>query len=454
MSAAGVPQVQGPGRPYRFFFSYSWNNRSKPLARFFDNLAKKVRDLVGGPLEQVAFRDRVTMEAGTDWPDGLLEALKTSQVLIYLLSTDYIQSDYCGKELQIFLERVERFKAEHPQEKVPLFIQPVMWVSVDAKTLPKRIGRIQPEDNAFPTEYAARGLETLAKRKDKTLYNKVVDELARRIVAAANGDRLPRLEHQDNLNKVRNAFLDDEPIGRQVGPEGPTPEVQRETGVRCVYVAPKHSEAEELKIQVVKVAGKDRPLRTNYGDGGWDWQPYRPPVAMKIGSLVQQLTTDIPYREIQLQDEDQPDHTIDIDNVIRRLENAARNDQIILLVVDVWSAYLKYYQEFLVKFDNAIPMKSAVVVVPWNEGDSDTVELRETLERQLRDIFKSKYLGTQPFSPFFKPRVTTIEEFRTILTSVLKTIRDGIDTYRAAQRQIIEPGGPAPEVRSSRATSE
>jgi FxsC-like protein len=269
------------------------------------------------------------------------------------------------------------------------------------------------------------------------------------------GDRLPRLEQYEDLSAVPNAFLDQEPIGRIVGPEPPATIAQSETGVRCVYVAPKQSEVEPLKVRMVKLVGKERPLRTNtasYGSaGGWHWQPYQPPVEVKIGSLVQQLVSNFQYREILLQDEDQPDLTVD--DVIRKLRVAAENDQIILLVVDVWSVYLERYQEFLVKFNAAIPMKSAVVVVPWNEGDSDTVELREILERQLRDLFKNQYLGTQPFSPFFKPKVTTIEDFRAILSSVLETIRIGIETYRAAQHPIIESGGSAPEVRSSRAGS-
>jgi len=114
------------------------------------------------------------MMAGTEWPTGLLDAMATSQVLVYLLSADYIQSDYCGKELQVFLERVESFRRANPGV-APRFIIPVIWVPIVASTLPLLLGLIQQADDAFPEDYASKGLESLAKRRDKTAYQSFVD---------------------------------------------------------------------------------------------------------------------------------------------------------------------------------------------------------------------------------------------------------------------------------------
>jgi len=204
--------------PFRFFLSYSWKNRGRPLERFFKDLAEAVRKLVGGPIEDIAFRDRVTMMAGTEWPTGLLDAMATSQVLVYLLSADYIQSDYCGKELQVFLERVESFRRANPGV-APRFIIPVIWVPIVASTLPLLLGLIQQADDAFPEDYASKGLESLAKRRDKTAYQSFVDTLALRIVRGAEGSPLPPVSRYESLDEIPNAFLAEEPVGRRTEPE-------------------------------------------------------------------------------------------------------------------------------------------------------------------------------------------------------------------------------------------
>jgi FxsC-like protein len=450
MNPGGEPPVQPVRPPFRFFLSYSWKNRGKPLERFFTDLAENVRSRVGGPIDEVAFRDRVTMEAGTEWPAGLLDAMVTSQVMVYLLSTDYIQSDYCGKELQVFLERVENFRRANPGV-TPHYIQPVIWVPVMTSALPSRIGIVQPADDGYPQDYATRGLESLAKRRDKTAYQDFIETLATRIAGAVQGPPLAPLTHYQSLDEIPNAFLNEEPVGRQREAHAALPPGESETGIRCLYVAPRQSEMEELKGLSVTVNGKERPLRTStaaYSQfGGWHWQPYDPPVQVKVGSLVQQLVTDLPYREILLHDDDQPEDSFE--DALRRLQSAVNRDQIILLIVDAWSAYLKRYEEFLRKVDGVAPVHRTAILVPWNEGDNDTMEFREELERKLRVLFGSKYLGVQP-SPFFKPRVTNIADFRNSVPEVLEAIRIGIETLRAAQRQVVPSTRSTPQVRSSR----
>jgi hypothetical protein len=104
------------------------------------------------------------------------------------------------------------------------------------------------------------------------------------------------------------------------------------------------------------------------------------------------------------------------------------------------------------KFDTSVPANHAILV-PWNEGDNDTKVRSEKLQAALLTLFRSKYLGAST-SPFFEPRITSVDELRTTLPALLETIRGAIDTYRAARRQYIQPTGPAPEVRTRRETSE
>jgi FxsC-like protein len=449
--------------PYRFFFSYSWNNRTPALQRFYEDLAEEVRKRVGGDLEAVAFRDRVTMEAGSDWPTALLEALKTSQVLVPLLSVDYIQSDFCGKEFQVFAERtkdladrIRNTNEVNPHSALPnpgpaplpLSIRPVIWVPIpDSTTIPEPLSRLQWVDEGLPEVYAERGLESLAKsRSNQDDYQAVVETIGERIVAAAAGDRLPALDRYQSSDEVPNAFAATQPLGRdRSSPDDAVPSVLK-TGVRCVFVAPKRAEISELtKIQ------EGRPQRTNisgYSDvDGWHWLPYQPPTAVEVGSLVQEQVIGLQYREVVLGDEVEPEW--EVEEIVRKLGTAAEKDQIVLLIVDAWAGHLKQYEQLLRKVDRTIPLNSSAVLVPWNDQDPDTRKWHDELQRQLRVLFRQRYFGDEPY-PFYKPQITSIEEFRNVVPGLLERIRRTIETFRAAQKPIIEPTGATPQVRSSR----
>jgi FxsC-like protein len=411
--------------PYRFFFSYSWKNRGRPLQRFFNDLASEVRNHVGGELDAIAFRDRVSMKAGSEWPEGLLDAVKTSQVLVYLLSIDYIQSDYCGKELQAFLERIRSFKAANPNGPFPLFLQPVIWVPVSG-TLPQVLGAIQPEDDEFPLEYSTKGLESLAKLKDKTAYNRCVETIAKRIIQAGVGNHLPILGQYERMADIPNAFTATGRVNEMPG--GPTE-------VRCVYVA---GNAEEVSTLRAVANELDRSDTSCYGEAGWYWQPFNPPVPATIGSIVQQMLTDFRYREVSLSN----DH----DKVLNELRNAADRDEIVLLIVDAWSAFLSRYETFLKGFDTSVPSSKSAVLVPWNECHEQTQTLRAMLEAQIRVVFQNKFPGNQAI-PLFKPRINSLDEFRSVVRAVLEMIRSDIETRRAAKLHL--PGRPLDQLGAS-----
>jgi FxsC-like protein len=365
------------------------------------------------------------MKAGSEWPEGLLDAVKTSQVLVYLLSIDYIQSDYCGKEFQAFLERVQSYKAANPLGDTPLFIQPVIWVPMTG-ALPEILGRLQPEDDAFPSDYATKGLESLAKLKDKTAYNRCVETIAKRIFDAAQGDRLPTLALYESVQDIPNAFTAVERVEEMPG--GPTE-------VKCVYVAGNTEEVAYLRSVSQEL---ERSNASCYGQDGWYWKPFNPPVPTTIGSIVQQMLTEFRYREIPLSN--------DLERILSELRSAADHDQIVLLIVDAWSTFLTRYEEFLKKFDVSVHWNNAVLV-PWNECDEQTKALRSKLDAQIRLLFRSKYQGNQTL-PLFRPRINSLDEFRSVMLSVLELIRSDIETHRAAQLQI--KGRPLAQIRASK----
>ena len=76
--------------------------RSDPYFKLFVNrLNQRVRQLTGS----IGFFDRSSINAGDDWSDELAESLRTSKTIVCLYSPTYFFSDYCGKEMQVLLER-------------------------------------------------------------------------------------------------------------------------------------------------------------------------------------------------------------------------------------------------------------------------------------------------------------------------------------------------------------
>ena len=128
-------------------------------------------------------------------------------------------------------------------------------------------------------------------------------------------------------------------------------------------------------------------------------------------------------------------------NLVRSLREAAMKDEIVLVVVDAWAAYLQQYRVFLEKFDTEIPYNH-VILVPWNESDQETAANSSELQMRLTLLFRSKSQIPQ----YFKPRITSIGELEKILPDLLRTMRLMIDTYRADRRKVIQPTRTSPPV--------
>jgi hypothetical protein len=64
------------------------------------------------------------IDAGTEWEEEIDKHLNTAQIILLLVSSDFIASDYCyGKEMT---RAMERHKAGEAQV-VPIILRPVLW---------------------------------------------------------------------------------------------------------------------------------------------------------------------------------------------------------------------------------------------------------------------------------------------------------------------------------------
>src|SRR6185295_13996584 len=129
---------------YDFFFSYKRVSDTAYQRQFFNDLSNEIRALreLSNPKEAVGFFDQSGIEQGEEWEPSLGIALQESNVLVCAYSTKYYDSEYCGKEWQVFQMRREeyrRLKVEAGEINPPLppVIKPVLWMELPADLDPK-----------------------------------------------------------------------------------------------------------------------------------------------------------------------------------------------------------------------------------------------------------------------------------------------------------------------------
>jgi hypothetical protein len=192
-------EPEGDFAPY-FFFSYARKDLDPYLKRFFKDLVKKVENLAA--CEGVSFRDLEDLEPGDKWPETLAKALQRSRVLVALYSVWYFDRPYCGKEFQVFLDRIG---ATGTTEKiVPLLWHSKDWLSGN-KLPPPSVAHIHYEHKDFPPQYLERGLNLMAQNRN-WLYKQFLDVCAKRIVNLARQDPLAPCGEMPDLEKIVNAF--------------------------------------------------------------------------------------------------------------------------------------------------------------------------------------------------------------------------------------------------------
>src|SRR5712691_978913 len=98
------------------FFSYAHRDRAL--------VDKLLRHLL--PLRQqglIEWHDR-DISAGTQWEREIDKHLNNAQIILLLVSPDFLNSDYCyGIEMQRAMERHERGEAR----VIPIILRPVYW---------------------------------------------------------------------------------------------------------------------------------------------------------------------------------------------------------------------------------------------------------------------------------------------------------------------------------------
>ncbi|MEW2402609.1 TIR-like protein FxsC [Streptomyces sp. NPDC046862] len=177
LSYGRVPHVPGSDGP-----------TDERLIRFYNKLTVDLMALtdLDGKIRAV-YLDRRT-ELGAGWRDELKDHLARCQVLVPVLSPRLFGSKWCAVEWQCFERRqqLQRDRGRFTRNA----IVPVLWNPLRREEIPPPYADVQYTHQDFADDYETEGLLGLLTYGDEQVVNRVVYQLARKIVEVAVSARL------------------------------------------------------------------------------------------------------------------------------------------------------------------------------------------------------------------------------------------------------------------------
>jgi MinD-like ATPase involved in chromosome partitioning or flagellar assembly len=301
-----VPSIRIPegGYKYWFYISYSRNDDSPYLQRFFKDLSDRVR-MMTGDNSPAGFFDSNAISSGENWRDSLAAALARIRTFVPILSPAYVMSEFCGKEWEIVRSRQSPERSRSTDG-----ILPVLWTPL-AGDVPDAVAAAQWADEALPESYNARGLRNLIQlSKNRADYRTFVEAFAERLVSVGTRSPIPIATELPPLESVRSAFRSGEGHARPA---------QDTRSVRFVFAVGTFEELTSVReAHFAKVV---------YGERAGDWHPYSVPL-----SAEELARTSATYLKMNHE-------FVAFD---KKLIEMARSDSgMVIVVADAWSLLLK-----------------------------------------------------------------------------------------------------------------
>lgn len=398
-----------------FFLSHANDNKDRYLRKFYQDLNRQVSARSGERGD--GFLDETSIELGKRWSDELTGALQDCRTFIPIYSPSYFTSDFCGKEWQIFNNRQDAYTAKLEADKSrPSLVFPVLWIpaSLLPKALPEAVSKVQYQHSDLGEVYAREGLWQLMKvGKYRDQYNTFLAKLAEKVIQAAREHVLPPDPHPRPADEIESAF---HPRANET-----------------VRNASKSTNAGPRCVQVVFVAGRKDELSEirqkveSYGEkGGRDWFPYLPDVTEEIGIMVQRIATaeQFHYEYVHIDD-----------GIIKRIEDAERQNNIVAIIVDTWTLCLPRYSLSMREYDGR-KFLNCVVLVSWNKRDPETTTMLSSLINGMQRTFLRNCIQRDT-NCFFE--ISSHEELKRALSAALHKALQRIIQGSKVMRAESEP---------------
>jgi hypothetical protein len=192
------------------FTSYAQADREKHLEKFMTEFWNKLGGFQGVPdkdeRKKLVFFDRHSLSAGEEWNAEIIEALRHARVLICLMSHTYLCRPWCGRELQMFLQRHDELQL--PAGIPARFIFPIWWQKPKKpRPLPKRLDQWSWQGPNYPSRYPDGGVQNLARKQLWKQFYEMVDSLAEHVHETLDGaPQLPVGAVVAKIEEIANAF--------------------------------------------------------------------------------------------------------------------------------------------------------------------------------------------------------------------------------------------------------
>jgi FxsC-like protein len=406
-----------------FILSYAHEDNledpEKGIERFFGLLKKELHSYwYNTPLESVGFFSR-QIGLGEHWNAKLYQGLADANVMIALISPRYIRGGWCAREFHAFSDRLAQYAKRRAKPAPPPLLIPIIWRKLQRnERWPHEVASLQYDNELFPKTYRAQGLIGVT---SKPVFRQVVMSLATYIVNAVDNDRLT--EHElppADLESVRTTFTPDRGESRRDLPRVSRPNPAQPTSAAQPDSTAKRLVDAEIAVQdvdtgslpkkashvyiVVGAATSDeieraslKPNTEYYGnDAAHWWDPYRPPhlpLAYRAGAIIEGQRRGILERGDQ--NWQVTSHTL----LPTLVQWAKQYRQLIILLVDIWSANLDQYWRVLREFDNSMGAEQEPplhpIFVPWSAADSDNFGRDDLLWTTISNTFPASLTRSQ-----------------------------------------------------------
>lgn len=351
-----------------FFLSYARSDDNHYVSKFYDDLCAEVRMLAGlSPHERVGFFDTQSIELGARWSSELVDALSACCSFLALCAPRYYLSEPCGREWQVFADRVKRH--ENITGTTCSSLIPVLWLP--RGPMPEVIQCLHYDHASFGETYRRDGLRQLMrlKRNDDD-YKQAVTALADRIVV--NATMHDKSLTPDNLvidfNTVANAFQTPDWMDFPAAVTGAPPPLaierrSRSSHVHFVVAAPDKQEASTVRHNV-----------EFYGEVSRDWAPYLPHLQKPLVDFARGIAA---RRGLT--------SNVSLVSTDSQVTTMSENNGIVILLVDPWAPQLESYRHALTQHERQAP--AATAMVPHNHQDQETYINWNWLSHDLRGVF-------------------------------------------------------------------
>ncbi|GAB3810348.1 TIR-like protein FxsC [Micromonospora zhanjiangensis] len=395
-----------------FFLSYARSGDDPYVQQFYRDLCSEVRVRAGlASTEEVGFLDSHSIDIGSTWSVDLVEALSECRSFLALCSPRYFLSEPCGREWQIFDERLARHERNTGARSNALL--PVFWLP--PRRVPEAVSRRQYDNEAFSDAYRRDGLRQLMRlSRNRDEYLDMLSILADRIVENALVDPLPPVTGRTvDFEDARSAFHT--PGERNARELRRISSVARSDHVDFLVVAPSRQEA-----------GVVRRRLEFYGDTSEDWAPYLPSLPGSLASFAREVAAKVGL-------------TSDVLPIQRSAEPGRAGRRIVVLLVDAWSTQLEAYRRALTRQENR-GTPAATAMVPRSHEDSETHENWRWLSDGLRSVFLDRVAAGESLA--YRADILTHRAFDEDLQVVLEVARNRIFAQAGPPAAETDRGGP------------